>query len=104
MRNSCGLATRTERGRVTDAFSFDYRRWPHPNGHVQAYLGMCGTSATACQNFDASQASYFKILGEKNGIQNTLRPAYDGSVDGNRYSVPIPANLTDGSYIFRFEL
>jgi hypothetical protein len=78
--------------------------WPHPKGNVQAYLGYCGESATACQKFDASKAAWFKIHSEVNGIQNTLRPAYDSSVDGNKYKVPIPSNIKDGSYLLRFEL
>jgi hypothetical protein len=78
--------------------------WPHPRGNVQVYLGYCGESTTACQKFDASKAAWFKIHSEVNGIQNTLKPAYDGSVDGNKYKVPIPSNIKDGSYLMRFEL
>jgi len=75
--------------------------WPHPRGHVQTYLADCGGS---CTNFDASKGKFFKIQSEVNGIQNTLKPAYDGGVDGNRYNVKIPTTIPDGHYIFRFEL
>lgn len=78
--------------------------WPHATGHIQTYLAYCGASATACQSFDATKGQFFKIQAEKNGIVNTLRPAYDSSVDGNRYSVAIPDTVMDGSYIFRFEI
>ena len=60
--------------------------WPHPKGHVSTYLAQCG--GADCNNFDATQGKFFKIQQEANGIQNTLRPAYDASIDGNRCVPP----------------
>ncbi|KAM0746724.1 hypothetical protein T439DRAFT_383773 [Meredithblackwellia eburnea MCA 4105] len=78
--------------------------WPHPNGNLAAYLGMCGTGPTDCQNYDANLASWFKIKSELNGIPNTLIPAYDPVVDGNRYNITLPYQIPTGSYILRFEI
>ena len=66
--------------------------WPHPKGHVLTYLAQCNGG---CSSFDATQGKFFKIQEEKNGIQNTLRPAYDGSVDGNRWVV-FASSLMEG--------
>ncbi|RPD55980.1 hypothetical protein L227DRAFT_636156 [Lentinus tigrinus ALCF2SS1-6] len=63
--------------------------WPHPRGHIMTYL---------------AQWKFFKIQEEKDGIQNTLKPAYDKGVDGNRYNVAIPEGVPAGNYIMRFEL
>ncbi|KAH9811759.1 glycosyl hydrolase family 61-domain-containing protein [Melampsora americana] len=78
--------------------------FPHPKGHIQAYLGYCGKSATACEDFDASSTTYFKIQESKNGVQDKLRPAMNYDLDGNVWEVPIPAEVPQGSYIFRFEI
>lgn len=78
--------------------------FPHPDGHIQVYLGYCGPSNTACQSFDASTADYFKIQEVKNAVQDKLRPAMDYSLDGNVWEVPIPDTVPQGSYIFRFEM
>jgi len=78
--------------------------FPHPKGHIQAYLGYCGASSTACQKFDASSAYYFKIQEVKNGVQEKLRPAMNYDLDGNLWEVPIPSDVPQGSYIFRFEI
>ncbi|KAH9810599.1 family 61 glycoside hydrolase [Melampsora americana] len=47
--------------------------FPHPNGHIQTYLGYCGAEANSCSNFDASKASYFKIQAELNAISEKLQ-------------------------------
>ncbi|KAH9811760.1 glycosyl hydrolase family 61-domain-containing protein [Melampsora americana] len=78
--------------------------FPHPKGHIQAYLGYCGASRTACQKFDAASAYYFKIQEVKNGVQDKLRPAMNYDLDGNLWEVPIPSDVPQGSYIFRFEI
>lgn len=78
--------------------------FPHPKGHIQAYLGYCGASSTACQKFDAATAYYFKIQEVKNGVQEKLRPAMNYDLDGNLWEVPIPFDVPQGSYIFRFEI
>ena len=61
--------------------------WPHPRGHILTYLAQCDGD---CSNFDATKGAFFKIQEEKNGIQNTLRPALDKGIDGNRYVAPQP--------------
>ena len=65
------------------------------------YLAQCDDD---CSTFDANQGLFFKIQEEANGIQNTLKPAYDSSVDGNHYTVQIPESVPAGNYIMRFEL
>ncbi|TFK89936.1 lytic polysaccharide monooxygenase [Polyporus arcularius HHB13444] len=75
--------------------------WPHPKGHIMTYLAQCDDD---CSTFDASQGKFFKIQEEKDGVPNTLRPAYDGGVDGNRYNVAIPESIPAGNYIMRFEI
>ncbi|KAI0720775.1 glycosyl hydrolase family 61-domain-containing protein [Cerioporus squamosus] len=69
--------------------------WPHPKGHIMTYLAQCDGD---CSTFDATQGKFFKIQEEKDGIPNTLRPAYDEDVDGNRFDVPA------GNYIMRSEI
>ena len=61
--------------------------WPHPRGHILTYLAQCDGD---CSNFDATKGAFFKIQEEKNGIQNTLRPAMDRGIDGNRYVAQQP--------------
>ncbi|KAM0746711.1 hypothetical protein T439DRAFT_107639 [Meredithblackwellia eburnea MCA 4105] len=78
--------------------------WPHPGGNMAVYLGMCGTGPTDCQNFDASTADWFKIKSDPNGVPNVLHPAYDPTVDGNRYNISLPAQVPTGSYILRLEI
>ena len=63
--------------------------WPHPKGHIMTYLAQCDDD---CSTFDATQGKFFKIQEEKDGIQNTLKPAYDSGVDGNR-SVLHPSSI-----------
>ncbi|KAI0739116.1 glycosyl hydrolase family 61-domain-containing protein [Daedaleopsis nitida] len=75
--------------------------WPHPKGHVLTYLAQCDGD---CSTFDATKGQFFKIQEDKDGVPNTLRPAYDKSVDGNRYDVTIPGGVPAGNYIMRFEI
>ncbi|EFP90850.1 hypothetical protein PGT21_037116 [Puccinia graminis f. sp. tritici] len=79
------------------------RGYPHYHGHILAYLGKCGPSPTACQSFDASTASYFKIQEVKDGVTQ-LRKHYSSQLGGDVWDVPIPKDLASGSYIFRFEI
>ncbi|WAQ80665.1 hypothetical protein PtA15_1A3 [Puccinia triticina] len=79
------------------------RGYPHHHGHLQAYLGKCGSSPTACQSFDASTASYFKIQENKDGVTQ-LHRQYSSQLGGDVWEVPIPKDIASGSYIFRFEI
>ncbi|KAA1097877.1 hypothetical protein PGT21_022532 [Puccinia graminis f. sp. tritici] len=78
--------------------------FPHPTGHMLAYLGFCGKSPTACQDFDASKADYHRIQAEIDGISNKLRKQFNSEQDGHRWDVPIPKDISDGSYILRIEM
>ncbi|OAV93181.1 hypothetical protein PTTG_08384 [Puccinia triticina 1-1 BBBD Race 1] len=78
--------------------------FPHPKGHMLAYLGYCGTSSSACQNFDASTTDYHRIQAEADGISNKLRKQFNSEQDGHRWDVPIPKDIVDGSYILRLEM
>ncbi|KAA1081538.1 hypothetical protein PGTUg99_013396 [Puccinia graminis f. sp. tritici] len=78
--------------------------FPHPTGHMLAYLGYCGKSSTACQDFDASKTDYHRIQAEVDGIPAKLRKHFDSEHDGHRWEVPIPKNIVDGSYILRIEM
>jgi hypothetical protein len=79
-------------------------RYPHENGHIQVYLGYCGASETACEKFDASTISYFKILSLKQGLASKKEFPYNKHKDGNEVRVPISNTLPMGSYIMRIEL
>lgn len=79
------------------------RGYPHYHGHILAYLGKCGDSPTACQSFDASTASYFKIQEVKDGVQQ-LRKQYSRQLGGDIWVVDIPQWVPQASYIFRFEI
>jgi len=59
---------------------------------------------TSITGFDASTGAWFKIIAEKDGIQNTLRKHLDGGLNGQTYDINIPKELSEGSYILRFEL
>lgn len=78
--------------------------FPHHTGHVLAYLGYCGKSQTACQNFDAAATQYHRIQAEVDGISNKLIKQYSPEQDGDRWDVPIPKDIVNGSYILRVEL
>jgi len=91
-------------GKVILALQGDTGRgYPHHHGHILAYLGRCGDSPTACQSFDASTASYFKIQQKKDGVLQ-LRRQYSSEASGDIWEVPIPREIPAGSYIFRFEI
>ncbi|KAL8280770.1 hypothetical protein RQP46_006774 [Phenoliferia psychrophenolica] len=78
--------------------------WPHDNGHIQTYLGLCGAVVSDCQNFDASTPLWFKIQSELEGVKTTLVPAYNATLDGNPYNITLPSEIVTGSYMLRFEL
>lgn len=78
--------------------------FPHHSGHISTYLGYCGKSKTACQNFDASKATYQRIQAEVDGISKKLIKQFSSEQDGDRWDVPIPKDIVDGSYILRLEL
>ncbi|KNZ57713.1 hypothetical protein VP01_2090g1 [Puccinia sorghi] len=78
--------------------------FPHPDGHILAYLGYCGESSTACQDFDASTTSYHRIQAELDGISKKLRKQYNSEQGGDLWTVPIPKDIVDGSYILRIEM
>ncbi|PLW11830.1 hypothetical protein PCANC_20239 [Puccinia coronata f. sp. avenae] len=81
-----------------------HKVYPHENGHIQVYLGYCGASETACEKFDASTISYFKILSLKQGLASKKEFPYNKHKDGNEVRVPISNTLPMGSYIMRIEL
>ncbi|WAR59961.1 hypothetical protein PtB15_11B602 [Puccinia triticina] len=81
-----------------------HKIYPHENGHIQIYLGYCGPSETACEKFDASTISYFKILSLKHGLGSKKEFPYNKHKDGNEVKIPISNNLPMGSYIMRIEL
>ncbi|MBW0522078.1 hypothetical protein O181_061793 [Austropuccinia psidii MF-1] len=76
----------------------------HHNGNIQTFLGRCGTSLSACENFDAATTSYHRIQAEVDGISNKLIKQFDHQYDGQRWDIPIPNDTPSGSYIMRLEL
>jgi hypothetical protein len=82
---------------------FPFQSYPHYHGHLFTYLARCGSSATACQSFDASTASYFKIQEKRDGVDQ-LRKQYSSEASADVWEVPIPKGIPTGSYIFRFEM
>ncbi|PLW14521.1 hypothetical protein PCANC_12964 [Puccinia coronata f. sp. avenae] len=91
-------------GTVTLALQGDSGQgYPHHHGHLFTYLARCGSSATACQSFDASTASYFKIQEKRDGVDQ-LRKQYSSEASADVWEVPIPKGIPTGSYIFRFEI
>jgi len=79
----------------------DYSDWPHNTGPMLTYMASCGL--TTCDQFNATQARWFKIhqVGRQDGsalwYQQVL---YDGGVD----NVTIPSNLAPGNYLVRHEI
>jgi len=78
----------------------DYSNWPHNTGPMLTYMASCSST---CDQFDATQAKWFKIhqVGRQDGsalwFQQVL---YDGGVD----NVTIPSNLAPGNYLVRHEI
>jgi len=79
----------------------DLSHWPHNTGPMLTYMASCGS--TTCDQFNATQARWFKIhqVGRQDGsalwYQQVL---YDGGVD----NVTIPSNLAPGNYLVRHEI
>lgn len=60
--------------------------WPHRPGHSQAYLARCGDSPTACQGWDASTGSWFKIASEMNSMPKLIS-SFDKTIKGSPLKV-----------------
>jgi hypothetical protein len=79
----------------------DYSHWPHNTGPMLTYMASCGS--TTCDQFDATQAKWFKIhqVGRQEGSGLWYQQAlYEGGVD----NVTIPSNLAPGNYLIRHEI
>jgi len=88
-----------------DAITFDWRdadlsNWPHSTGPVLTYLANCGS--TTCDQFDITQAKWFKIqqLGMKDANSWYLADIAAGAVANSS----IPSNLAPGNYLIRHEI
>ncbi|KDQ51349.1 glycoside hydrolase family 61 protein [Jaapia argillacea MUCL 33604] len=75
--------------------------WPHNTGPLMTYMAKCGT--TTCDQFDATNADFFKIdqVGKKS----------DGStwwqqdiMNGDTFTLTLPQNIAPGDYLIRHEI
>ena len=51
-----------------------------------------------------AQLNNVRIPGKIQGIPSDLMPAYDASVDGNRFNITLPTSIQTGSYLLRLEM
>ncbi|KAH6904125.1 glycoside hydrolase, partial [Coprinopsis sp. MPI-PUGE-AT-0042] len=75
--------------------------WPHRVGPILTYMASCGD--TPCNQFDASQAQWFKI-GEQSFKPGTREWFQADLASGRPASARIPSNLAPGNYLIRNEV
>jgi len=74
--------------------------WPHNTGPVMTYMASCGS--TPCDQFDATNASWFKIDQAGQASNGTwLQAAF---LQGTAYQMTIPSSIPPGGYLIRNEI
>ncbi|KAJ3545580.1 hypothetical protein NM688_g5608 [Phlebia brevispora] len=75
--------------------------WPHYMGPLMTYMAPC--TGTTCDQFDASQAQWFKIdqAGQKPGSSDYFQHDF---YEGQTYSLTLPQNIAPGDYLVRHEV
>jgi len=80
--------------------------WPHNVGPMMTYMAAC--EGTTCDNFNASEANWFKIheVGLQNiGTASSARVWYQQQImNGNSLTVPLPSDIKPGDYLVRHEI
>jgi len=76
--------------------------WPHNTGPLMTYMASCGD--TPCNQFNGSDAQWFKIdqLGKKPDGSTWYQA--DISTSRDAYDVTIPQSIAPGGYLIRHEI
>jgi len=74
--------------------------WPHNTGPMLTYMASCGS--TTCDQFDSTQAEWFKIdeVG-KSGSDTWVQAEV---MNGSPYTMNLPSNVAPGQYLVRHEI
>ncbi|KAL0579072.1 hypothetical protein V5O48_002914 [Marasmius crinis-equi] len=89
-----------------DTMTFDWRdgdggkHWPHDMGPLLTYMASCGSKP--CNEFDPSNANWFKIM--ESGMQKDSSWKQAGLKSGDTIHATIPKNLAPGNYMVRSEI
>ncbi|KDR76812.1 hypothetical protein GALMADRAFT_31073, partial [Galerina marginata CBS 339.88] len=88
-----------------DSVTFDWRdgglgNWPHTTGPMLTYMASCGTKA--CNDFDITQAKWFKI--QQDGMMSSSTWYLANVAAGAVANASIPRNLAPGNYLIRHEI
>ncbi|KAF9497062.1 hypothetical protein BDN71DRAFT_1388451 [Pleurotus eryngii] len=86
---------------------FDWRGgdmsfWPHDTGPMLTYMASCGDGG--CENFDATQARWFKIQQVARKQSGDRAWAQVDLMSGATAAVTIPENIAPGNYLIRHEI
>jgi len=106
---NCGMkagpAALVANGNPGDTLTFDWRGgdmsfWPHNTGPMLTYMASCGDQT--CDEFDSTQAKWFKInqVGRKSDGTWFQADLMKGGVD----TVTLPSNIAPGNYLVRHEI
>ncbi|THG94969.1 hypothetical protein EW026_g6601 [Hermanssonia centrifuga] len=86
------------------AFSWasgDSTNWPHNTGPLMTYMAAC--TGTTCDQFNASQAQWFKI--DEAGKESDGSTWVQANIQqGQSYTVTLPQNMMPGDYLIRHEI
>jgi len=88
-----------------DSVTFDWRdadlsNWFHNTGPMLTYMASCGS--TTCDQFDSTQAKWFKI--QQQGMKDASSWYLADLVAGGVANSSIPNNLAPGNYLIRHEI
>ncbi|KAF5346521.1 hypothetical protein D9756_010036 [Leucocoprinus leucothites] len=106
---NCGLnagpATLSAKANPGDKISFNWRGgdnedWPHNTGPMLTYMASCGDQT--CDNFDSTQAKWFKI--QQVGETSSGAWAQADLMKGKTADITLPSNIAPGNYLIRHEI
>lgn len=80
----------------------DLSNWPHNTGPMLTYMASCGS--TTCDQFDSTQAQWFKIQQVGRKPNSSLWAQSDLMTAGTPASLTIPSTLAPGNYLIRHEI
>jgi len=83
-----------------DSVVFQWSQWPHQLGPIINYMASCGD--TPCNQFDASQAKWFKV--DQQGAKEDGTWVQLEVSQGKPTAMTIPKNLAPGGYLLRHEI
>ncbi|THH28726.1 hypothetical protein EUX98_g5466 [Antrodiella citrinella] len=76
------------------------QKWPHNTGPLMTYMASCGS--TACDQFNATGATWFKI--DEVGKKDASTWYQADIMAGDGFNVVLPQNLAPGGYLIRHEI